>query len=1443
MQKTATPKRYVLQRKDYFSLILTLGLLLLTLLQTLYRVYGDEIAGQVFKEVIRLKSEGLYRVSYSSLRLDFVANTLNAKDLSLRADSSWYDAEQKQWRTKNKIYELYVPALEVKGTGIVKAYFSERLDVDFLHLHNPELYIFGIDTLEKKQENNNFQINSAFFVIRDYLERFQVENFSLDNGSIYFDQGKKAVQPYHIKTINLQAERFLVDSTSHVGKPFALKKLAIQLGKNSVKLPSTNYHVKIDSFSADTEQKNASIEGFHFLPKATAKDSLHAVLDVAFSKISLTGVDFEKAYFQKEVSIDSFYLQEPEAALFTPPTGRPAPDSLDGEALFKYIEPYFKRVQLKQIVLHNSSLNLKLDQADLRKQFQFRKINLHLENFLLDSSTQISRASRYFIDHIEGEAYEYSVLLPDSLHRLSADTLLFSTKEKNIVVKNLKIKPSSSARLGQRDRYHFNLRSFAMNGLDFWEFQQNQNLIFSSLHLEQPQIRWQQYDEPNPLHEREIRLDNLYPLFSRAAKRLYAGEVLVSKADFTREDYTQKNGNTKIRNANIRISRIKLNNNRDLAIRQFLTEGRFQLSIGKMTQEIRQNTHDLSAEGLQFDSRHGDLILNTLEIAAKDELPEKSKLSLVANNLKINDLKLDSLYFDRAFILSKLSLQKANLRIANQEKGNGKIIRLLKTWTDTLTQLKIDTFRVNQLHFYLHKNTHTKIKSSNLSLTVAKIAMDAATRKRKGLPFAFKEVLLSLEDQKIQLLNHELRFKAFFLDSKVQRLRLYDVSLLPLSSQKDFRLQLSLPLIELESKNFPDFLFSTSPSLKNIFLIHPEIIIDLQKEKQESKAKSEDWFAWEKKLKQLVLSEVKRLNTQQLAINDASLKVRIWDETESLTDSLQVSCLTATFNAIHLDASTLKQKKNTLLFAEHFEAQGNAFYYARQDSSLGFRASELYINTKNGGVFSKNIDIKVKDKQKVKLWGHLPKLTSSGFQLRALAQKKLVFDTLRLHKPQFEFELQAAKSKQKPIPARAKQLFQQAFDKITFNKLSLKDGDFSLKANQKQHLKNQEISLLVEQMDFPAAHEKLFWAENWAWEFPTFQRWIGKKQTQSYLLHLENFGGSTGTQSLWTGNYRIHTGLGPQDYSRLLKEEKDWLSLHGDSIRLEKADFKAFFLDNAYRVGFMQLWQPQLRTYRDKRLPEGEKHYVPLPQERLLTANTTLQIDSISILDGKIEYEERVGIYPIPGKFWADSLTLRMNGLRNDSLADRMTLKATGRLMSKIPVYLQFRSSLWGKGRKTYSLLGSLGKGDLRDFNPLLMPLAGIEIKSGKLNSTEFTFFANHREGRGKMKMLYQGLTIKVLDQKDNKEDFGESLKSFLANVFVLRNNNLRLLLTKQGDMFTYRDTTKSIFNHWAKAFIHGAKTSVGLKNKHLIRENRENLRRLRFLKRHRRKKKPEKKK
>lgn len=182
----------------------------------------------------------------------------------------------------------------------------------------------------------------------------------------------------------------------------------------------------------------------------------------------------------------------------------------------------------------------------------------------------------------------------------------------------------------------------------------------------------------------------------------------------------------------------------------------------------------------------------------------------------------------------------------------------------------------------------------------------------------------------------------------------------------------------------------------------------------------------------------------------------------------------------------------------------------------------------------------------------------------------------------------------------------------------------------------------------------------------------------------------------------------------------------------------------------------------------------PMPGEILSSIPGDLQIDSLSIVNGRLEYGERFGVRSTPALITFDSMQVLAEGIANHRhRGAAMVIHTQGRFMKggtmKVLMQIPVASPEF-----SFQYSGSLSRMDVRALNPFLETAEQMRITAGLLHGATFAITVTSGRASGTVRAVYRDLTLAVIDEHTrNSTGFSDRVASFIANSFTIRGTNV----------------------------------------------------------------------
>jgi hypothetical protein len=244
--------------------------------------------------------------------------------------------------------------------------------------------------------------------------------------------------------------------------------------------------------------------------------------------------------------------------------------------------------------------------------------------------------------------------------------------------------------------------------------------------------------------------------------------------------------------------------------------------------------------------------------------------------------------------------------------------------------------------------------------------------------------------------------------------------------------------------------------------------------------------------------------------------------------------------------------------------------------------------------------------------------------------------------------------------------------------------------------------------------------------------------------------------------------------------------------------------------------QFKMEVFRDKRYPDAVQQPSMLPMKFMRKLPFALHVDSLMISPSFASYHELPETGGMPGMVFFNQLQGGIYNISTDSVGE-CTMKVNSRFMDAGDLNAGFTFPL--AKNKPYGITGSLRDFDMKAINPILRPIASMEIQSGKMHALKFQFQYDEHESAGNLDLRYTDVQIHSI--RHNEKKSVNKFQTFLINTLVQNTMDKHDAMNKRSGQINWkRDSQSGLLSYWWKSILSGIKSVfnlgkvMGLKNK-----------------------------
>ncbi len=318
-----------------------------------------------------------------------------------------------------------------------------------------------------------------------------------------------------------------------------------------------------------------------------------------------------------------------------------------------------------------------------------------------------------------------------------------------------------------------------------------------------------------------------------------------------------------------------------------------------------------------------------------------------------------------------------------------------------------------------------------------------------------------------------------------------------------------------------------------------------------------------------------------------------------------------------------------------------------------------------------------------------------------------------------------------------------------------------------------------------------------------------------YQINFEEANASTAASTISLYNFKLNPTLSEAKFKTKEGFQKTRINISAKSLELKDVDFKKIFYEQILHTQILEINKLSSDVYLNKKFIPNPNKERKFPSELPFDIKLPFIFEKVLLNKSKLTYAETEQKSSFRWQISFNEINGNINNLTNDSnrIASNKAVKISLNylLNNKAVSKIDF-GFIYKKKNVPFYCRGYFSNYDLTDLNPILKPLAKVEIANCKLKKLDFNLSGERNKVNGNITMLYNNLRVKVLQTDLNSNKLKESkIYSLLANIMVLKNDNPnvngKLTMSKVS---LIRKKEQSFFNFIWKAILKGAKESVG---------------------------------
>ena len=357
--------------------------------------YWKPIITQRIKETVYQSSDGLYRIDFDNVRMNFVTGRMHILNIRFTPDTLVYNEMKRDSIAPRHLYTVALAELILKRINPWKVYFDKDLEIGSIEIDHPSLELNFTDL---KNNNGTLKENkrTAYQRLAPYLKSIKIGDVIFKDADFkYIDHSLNGKNVTALKGLYIKISDLLIDSVSQFDSSrlyYTRDIYAELMGYNTITLDK-NYSVQIKELRASTAGAYFRMNGIRVVPRFGEMEFSRRFkfqkprYTVNIEDLQLNKIDYELLNRERRISASSLILSRANLSIFL---NRQIPDSIRNKGMnFPQIalQRFNLNTTVDSVLLHNSIVDYsEYNPSSLRKgKVTFSQINGTITNLTNDS--------------------------------------------------------------------------------------------------------------------------------------------------------------------------------------------------------------------------------------------------------------------------------------------------------------------------------------------------------------------------------------------------------------------------------------------------------------------------------------------------------------------------------------------------------------------------------------------------------------------------------------------------------------------------------------------------------------------------------------------------------------------------------------------------------------------------------------------------------------------------------------------------------------------------------------------------------------------------------------------------------------------------------------------------------------------------------------------------
>jgi hypothetical protein len=266
-----------------------------------YKNWRGNFLRKKVPQLVFLKSDSLYRITYDTVYLDEIEGEIVIKNLQLKPDTTYKKTSDSTF--PRQLLQVTVPEIVITGVQTNDAILNKEIVAGKIQLSSPQVTMFSNPQSALPQKNDSTATTDKIYkVLLRGLEKISVDSILITNADYHICRWPGGDTVFSGRNINAQLHQITIsDSTSTDTSRVLFAKNARLAVKNILIRGKNNlYHYRFNNIQLRSDDRSFTVEKFHIIPLMNEAAHMRAAkwqtdrLDFDFARIRFKQVNVQE---------------------------------------------------------------------------------------------------------------------------------------------------------------------------------------------------------------------------------------------------------------------------------------------------------------------------------------------------------------------------------------------------------------------------------------------------------------------------------------------------------------------------------------------------------------------------------------------------------------------------------------------------------------------------------------------------------------------------------------------------------------------------------------------------------------------------------------------------------------------------------------------------------------------------------------------------------------------------------------------------------------------------------------------------------------------------------------------------------------------------------------------------------------------------------------------